>query len=81
MRKVLLFFSYRFYEALNMGRVPILIDTDTELPFERIIDWSKFIIKVKEDQIDQLPDLINNCIITPQSVRQLWEKYFSPDGI
>lgn len=73
-------FSYRFYEALNMGRIPILIDTDIELPFERIIDWSKFIIKIKEDQIDQLPNLINSCIITPQSVRQLWEKYFSPDG-
>ena len=73
-------FSYRFYEALCMGRIPILIDTDTSLPFEKIIDWSKYIIKINESEIDQLPLLISKCNIHPIDVRKLWEEYFSPEG-
>ena len=63
-----------------MGRIPILIDTDTSLPFEKIIDWSKYIIKINESEIDQLPLLISKCKIHPIDVRRLWEEYFSPEG-
>jgi len=73
-------FSYRFYEALCMGRIPILIDTDTVLPFESIIDWQQYIIKIKENEIDQLPSIINNCKIKTIDIRRMWEEYLSPEG-
>jgi hypothetical protein len=73
-------FSYRFYEALCMGRIPILINTETALPLEKIIDWSKYIIKINESELEQLPTLISECKINPVDVRRLWEEYFSPEG-
>lgn len=73
-------FSYRFYEALCMGRIPILIDTDTALPFENILDWDQYIIKIKEEEINQLPSKISNCKINTINIRRMWEEYLSPEG-
>ncbi|HYE33185.1 MAG TPA: exostosin family protein [Methylomirabilota bacterium] len=40
--------SIRFYETLSMGRLPVLVDTDTVLPFESVIDWDRHAVIVKE---------------------------------
>lgn len=73
-------FSFRFYEALSFGRVPILIDTDNTLPFSNIIDWEKYIIRIKEDEIEYLPKLINEDTRNMEDNRKLWEEYFSVEG-
>jgi hypothetical protein len=73
-------FSYRFYEALSFGRIPVLINTDCVLPFENVIDWSKHIISVNENQMSLLPDLISSCNISPASNRKLWQTFFSAEG-
>ena len=73
-------FSYRFYEALSFGRVPIVIESDDSLPFNNIIDWSKHIIHIKKENISELPNIINEYKISPRANRRLWEKYFSPEG-
>ena len=73
-------FSYRFYEALSFGRIPVLINTDCVLPFENTIEWSKHIISVNENQIHLLPDLISGCNISPASNRKLWQTFFSAEG-
>ncbi|KAF2334193.1 exostosin domain-containing protein [Flavobacterium ginsenosidimutans] len=49
-------FSVRFYEALIMGRIPVLIDTDVRLPLSDKINWTKHCLIVSEDSIIQ--DLI-----------------------
>ena len=49
-------FSVRFYEALIMGRIPVLIDTDVKLPLENQIDWKQYCLIVSENSI--LEDLI-----------------------
>jgi hypothetical protein len=51
-------YSSRFYRALNMGRIPILIDTDMALPFEKILDYSKFILRVPHTDIDKLGSIV-----------------------
>ena len=73
-------FSYRFYEALSFGRIPILVDTDCVLPFANIIDWSQHIIKITEDQLDSIPKLIAECTISPLKNRELWQTFFSAEG-
>jgi len=50
-------FSVRFYEALIMGRIPVLIDTDVKLPLEDQIDWKQHCLIVSENSIIQ--DLIS----------------------
>jgi len=49
-------FSVRFYEALIMGRIPVLIDTDVKLPLEDQVDWNKHCLVVSENSI--IRDLI-----------------------
>jgi hypothetical protein len=73
-------FSYRFYETLCFGRVPILINTDTILPLENIIDWEKHIILLNPEEISDLPTIINTRKFDLKANRELWEEYFSPHG-
>lgn len=78
-------FSYRFYEALSFGRVPILIDTDMVLPGEGIIPWDSTIVRIpiadflQMDQ-KQFTDLLHSKQISPLRNREIWEQWLSPEG-
>ena len=39
-------YSFRFYETLAAGRIPVLIDTGCILPLEDEIDWDRLIVRV-----------------------------------
>jgi len=43
--------SIRFFEALRMGRIPVLISDDTKLPMEDRIDYSRFMVRMPENDI------------------------------
>ena len=47
-------FSYRLYEVLSCGKIPIFINSDCVLPFDNIIDWKKYVIWIEENQVDQI---------------------------
>lgn len=49
-------FSIRFYESLACGRIPVLVDTDVQLPLEFTIPWNNHICRVshKDDIIEKL---------------------------
>lgn len=51
-------YSNRFLEALAMGRIPVLIDTDVVLPFEETIDYSKIMVRVPMNRIKDTPKYI-----------------------
>lgn len=42
-------FAIRFYQALSLGRIPVLIDSDMVFPFEDLINWDDVIIKAKNE--------------------------------
>jgi len=44
-------FSIRLYEALIMGRIPVLVDTDVRLPLSDQIEWNKHCLMVSEHSI------------------------------
>jgi len=37
-------FSMRFYQTLAAGRIPVLVNTDMELPLQSVIPWDQTII-------------------------------------
>jgi len=39
-------YSYRLYEALSLGRVPLFLDTECVLPLEQHLDYSAFMVRV-----------------------------------
>jgi len=73
-------FSYRFYEALSFGRIPVVIESNSTLPFQKLINWSNHIILIEERDIDNIDNIINNCQLSPYQNRKLWQSYFSAEG-
>ncbi len=53
-------FSVRFFEALSLGRIPILIDTDCLLPLSDKVDYDKFIVKISYNNIYELPVILSS---------------------
>jgi hypothetical protein len=51
-------FSVRFYEALAVGRIPILLNTDCRLPLHNNIDWSKHILILDETKAESIEEQI-----------------------
>ncbi len=51
-------FSSRFFETLSLGRIPILIDTDMELPLEKEINYDACILRVPHTDAPRLGDII-----------------------
>ena len=82
-------FSYRLYEVMSCGRIPVFVDTDCVLPFDHLIDWKKYCIWVDAAEIEALGEKIVafHERITPdefeglqQSIRKLYEEWLSPTG-
>lgn len=57
-------YSARFYEALSLGRIPILIDTDMVLPLEDTLDYSKFILRVPHTELHRLGEVVHDFYAT-----------------
>lgn len=82
-------FSYRLYETLCCGRIPVFINTDCVLPYEFTIDWSNYCVWVDQDEMKWVADKIADfySALSPQdfidlqhNCRKLWEKWLSPQG-
>lgn len=79
-------FTYRFFETLSVGRIPIFIDTDTPLPFEDIIDYKKHSVYVNYKQLPMLEDIIeefennNNLEEVQFNNYKLYNEFLSPKG-
>ena len=56
--------SFRIYEAIMANSIPIYIWEDKKiLPFNDIINWEDFCIIIHNDNIKQLPEILNNVNI------------------
>jgi hypothetical protein len=80
-------FSYRFYETLSLGRIPLFINTDCILPFADVIDWRKHCVWVESHEIPRIGEILLQFHerLSPEefhdlqrSNRQLWEDYLRP---
>lgn len=69
-------FSVRFYETLSLGRIPVLIDTDVELPSSSLIDYDSFLIKINIKDINKIDDIILNFhnIVSGDDFEQMQKK-------
>jgi hypothetical protein len=82
-------FSYRLYETLSMGRIPVFVDTDCVLPLDFDIKWRDYCVWVDESEIDRIGDRVlefheslddAGFVERQQACRGLWETHISPQG-
>jgi hypothetical protein len=82
-------FSFRFYEIMAAGRIPVLIDTDCVLPYDFIHDYREFCVIVPESEIDRVGDYVLrfHARFSPDDfrdlqirIRRFWEEWLSPKG-
>ncbi|CAG7581515.1 MAG: putative glycosyltransferase [uncultured marine phage] len=77
-------FSYRLYETLMMGRIPVVVDTDLVLPYDSIINWDDYCVIIRDgDSIsERVKEFYNNRDLnkTQRDNRKFWEEYLSPKG-
>lgn len=58
--------SYRLFESLHMGVIPVYLSDEFWTPFDDEIDWEKLCVMVPFKKIDQIPDILRN--ITPKQI-------------
>lgn len=80
--------SYRFFEAMSAGRVPILLADDWELPCKDLIEWDKCIVQIPESEarragpflVDYLGRISNRKLAEMgMYAYAVWHSYLAPD--
>ena len=51
-------YSNRFLEALSLGRIPVLIDTDVVLSLENEIPYEKIMVRIPMNRVGKTPEYI-----------------------
>lgn len=82
-------FSFRFYEALSCGRIPVFVNSDCVLPYDFAIDWKKYCVWIEESEISAIAEKVAEFHeqLLPQEFldlqyecRLIWQKWLSPEG-
>ena len=82
-------FSFRFYETMSVGRVPILIDTDCVLPYGFLHDYREHCVIVPESQLGRIGEYVmrfHNRYSNEEfrelqlRIRKFWSDWLSPEG-
>lgn len=82
-------FSYRLFEILSAGRIPLFVNTDCALPYESLIDWKKHVVWVEENEISKIDKILidfhksksfEELNEIQRNNRKLYEQFLSPLG-
>ncbi len=82
-------FSYRLYELLSCGRIPIFINTDSVLPFDTLIDWKEHVVWVEKKDLGSIDKILldfhrSKSMEDLEQIqinnRKLYETHISPIG-
>jgi hypothetical protein len=55
--------SFRFFEILQLGSIPVFVYDSEWFPFKDYVDWSTFSVCVHEKNISDIPSILNSLTI------------------
>jgi len=79
--------SYRLYETLCLGRIPVFLNTDSLLPFNDVIDWKQQCVWIEPRDFRRVAERIREFhqayagvrfTEIQQRNRAIWEEYLAP---
>lgn len=82
-------FSYRLYEVMSCGRIPVFINTDCVLPYENFVEWKQKCVWVDSKQINKIDFKIkeyhnrlssDEFLERQKEIRSLYEEWIAPVG-
>ena len=82
-------YSFRLYEALCCGRIPVIVDSDCVLPYDWEIDWRSVGVWIRPEALDTIGERIaafhaklsDDAFVELQhEYRRLWVERLSPEG-
>ena len=77
--------SFRLYEVLGLGQVPVYISDEFWLPYQNEINWDEIAILIKPQELNILKEILNKRFKTDylgmkKKIESLKDKYFSWQG-
>jgi hypothetical protein len=60
--------TFRFVQSLTFGSIPVLLSDNYVLPFASEIPWDDIVVRIPENQLEQVPKLLRN--ISAQEIRK-----------
>ena len=78
--------SFRFYEVLQLGSIPVFVYNPEFFPFKKYIDWSEFAVCIHENDIPNLKSKlesysekdIKNML---KRGKEVYQEYFTMEGM
>jgi hypothetical protein len=80
-------FSFRLYEAMSAGVIPVFIDTDCRLPFDDVIPYRQLFVWVPASDVSSIADHVaqfhaahdaDSLYAHRRRIRQIYERYLEP---
>ena len=78
--------SFRLYEILQLGTVPVYISDVHYLPWMDELDWNDFCVPVNEDEIEDIDTILKSIDDVEynkllENGRKVYEEYFTLEGL
>ena len=78
-------FSIRFYEAICLGRIPVILNTDIILPFAKYIPWNELCVisQASECMADDICNFAKkyDVIDVQKKLKEIYLTYFDSQKI
>lgn len=66
--------SFRLYEAIQLGSIPVIIYDEDWFPFSDELNWSDFSVRIKVDNLDKIDEILSSYDFT--EIKQLQENLY-----
>jgi glycosyltransferase involved in cell wall biosynthesis len=78
--------SFRLYETIQLGSIPVIIYDKCWFPFDNIIDWNKFCVLVHESEIRDIKSKINTIsdsdrLQMQERGKEVYSNYFTLESV
>jgi hypothetical protein len=78
--------SFRLYESMQLGCIPVIITDDFYLPWQDELDWEEFSVLISTDQVSEIEKILltytdDKISQMRKAIKNNYTKYFTLDGL